>query len=117
MKKTAIILSVLLLTGCATQPHKIAAQSVSPLKYQDYKCSQLISEIERVNNRTTTLYHSLKKTADNDQTQMAVGMILFWPTLFFLEGGDGAEATEYARLQGEAEAIQVMITQKECWLK
>jgi hypothetical protein len=40
-------------------------------------------------------YNKLQKTTENDQAQMAVGMILFWPALFFLEGGDGAEAAEY----------------------
>jgi hypothetical protein len=42
------------------------------------------------------LYASLKKKADNDTAQMTVGMLLLWPTLFFLEGGDGPEASEYS---------------------
>jgi hypothetical protein len=40
--------------------------------------------------------------------------VLFWPALFFLEGGDGAEAQEYARLKGEFDALQQMSVQKRC---
>lgn len=47
---------------------------------------------------------------------MAVGMILFWPTLFFLEGGDGPEAAEYSRLKGEKGALEKIAVQKECGL-
>ena len=46
--------------------------------------------------------------------QMGVGLVLFWPTLFFLEGGDGAEAAEYARLKGERDALEQAYTQKKC---
>lgn len=70
--------------------------------------------MDRVNIRANNLYANLKKTADNDSMQMAVGMILFWPTLFFLEGGDGLEATEYARLKGEREALEKVAIEKKC---
>ncbi len=36
---------------------------------------------------------------------MAVGMVLFWPSLFFIKG-DGPAAVEFARLQGEMEALE-----------
>ncbi len=45
---------------------------------------------------------------------MGVGLVLFWPTLFFLEGGDGPEAAEYARLKGERDAIEKVSIQKKC---
>ena len=37
---------------------------------------------------------------------MGVGLILFWPTLFFREGGDGPEAAEYARGQSATEGMR-----------
>ena len=40
--------------------------------------------------------------------------ILFWPTLFFLEGGDGPQAQEYARLKGERDAIGKVAVVKKC---
>ena len=45
---------------------------------------------------------------------MAVGMVLFWPALFFLEGGDGPEAAEYSRLKGEQEAVGRTIRKRDC---
>ena len=48
---------------------------------------------------------------------MGVGLILFWPTLFFLEGGDGPEAAEYARMKGEIDALETISIQKNCGIK
>lgn len=107
----------LLAAGCATQPNKIAAVYVSPVQYQSYSCNQVEAEMERVSRRANVLQASLKKTADADAAQMGVGLILFWPTLFFLEGGDGPEAQEFARLKGEKEALEKVAVQKECGLK
>ena len=45
---------------------------------------------------------------------MGVGLVLFWPTLFFLEGGDGPEASEYTQLKGEFEALRTNSVQKKC---
>ncbi len=45
---------------------------------------------------------------------MGIGLILFWPALFFLEGGDGAEAMEYARIKGEREAIEKRSIEQKC---
>jgi len=45
---------------------------------------------------------------------MGVGLLLFWPTLFFLEGGDGPEAAQYADLKGEFEALRQASVQKCC---
>lgn len=115
MKK--YILLTLLLAGCATPPEKIAASSVSTLQYQDYSCKQIGMELDRLERKSNELYYSLKKTADNDSAQMAAGMLLLWPTLFFLEGGDGPQAAEYARLKGELEALETVSVRKNCGLK
>lgn len=45
---------------------------------------------------------------------MAVGLILFLPVLLFLEGGDGPQAAEYARLKGEFDAMMLESTLKSC---
>ncbi|MFT6580202.1 MAG: hypothetical protein ACKVKG_08795 [Alphaproteobacteria bacterium] len=105
------------LAACASQPDSIQTASVSTVGYDKYNCTQLSQEAERVSGRTLTLYNKLQKTAENDQAQMAVGMILFWPALFFLEGGDGAEAAEYSRLKGERVAIEKVSVQKTCGIK
>lgn len=116
-KALAVSVAVSLsLAGCASQPEKIATQYVSPLAYKDFSCEQIASEMQRTSRRQTELQVQLKKLADDDQTQMAVGAILFLPVLFFLEGGDGAQAAEYSRLKGEYEALQSVAVQKNCSL-
>lgn len=117
MKKTTLSMAIAMaafLGGCASQPKEIPAQSVSTIQYNNYSCPQVSQEAERVSGRVNELYSSLKKKADNDAVQMGVGLILFWPTLFLLEGGDGPEAQEYARLKGEHAALEKVSIQKDC---
>ena len=103
----------ILVSGCATKPDNIGASYVSPYKYKDYDEDQIIIEMDHVGRRTNELYYSLKKKANSDTAEMAVGLLLFWPALFFLEGGDGPEAAEYARLRGEYEALRTVAVQKK----
>lgn len=107
----------LMLSACASSPDKIAASSVSTLQYQDYGCKQIAMELARVERKVNELYYRLDKTAGNDSAQMAVGLILFWPALFFLEGGDGPDAAEYARLKGELDALETVSIRKKCGIK
>ncbi|MEZ0262379.1 MAG: metal ABC transporter ATP-binding protein [Alphaproteobacteria bacterium] len=106
-----------LLAGCASSPDKIAASSVSTLQYDGYSCRQIAAELARVERKVNELYYSLDKAAGNDSAQMAVGLILFWPALFFLEGGDGPQAAEYSRLKGELEALETVSIRKNCGIK
>ena len=108
---------LILFCGCATPPNKIAASYVSPLIYKDYTDDQIIVEMDHIGRRTLELYNSLKKEASADTAQMAVGLVLFWPALFFLEGGDGPEATEYARLKGQYEALRTLAVQRNLDLR
>jgi len=104
------------LMGCATQPNKLGAADVSPLVYAKYDCDQIGMESDRVTRRINTLYSQLKEEADADEWQMGVGLILLWPTLFWLEGGDGPEATEFRQLKGEYAALQQVSVSKKCGL-
>lgn len=103
-----------LVAGCASSPDKITAQSVSTLPYEQHNCNQIGAEVDRVNKRVSELHGNLDKKANGDAAQMAIGMVLFWPALFFLEGGDGPEAAEYGRLKGERDALEKVAIQKEC---
>ncbi len=112
--KSCIAVLAVSLTSCATSPEKISATYVSPLTYKDHDCDQIAMEMEHVSRRTGELYRNLKKEADADSWQMGVGLVLFWPTLFFLEGGDGPEATEYAHLKGQYDALHSNAVQRKC---
>ncbi|TAE83688.1 MAG: metal ABC transporter ATP-binding protein [Alphaproteobacteria bacterium] len=99
--------------GCAKDTSEIGTSYVSPVAYQDYSCTQLSSEITRLTRRVNELSHSINETAQDDAVAMGIGLILFWPALFFLEG-DTPEAQEYARLKGEYEAVEQIIVKKNC---
>ncbi|WP_419798881.1 MAG: hypothetical protein ACNI26_04220 [Terasakiella sp.] len=115
MKKALLALGITsFLTACASQPDKINTAYVSDIQYRNYDCDQLTEESSRISYRVNELYGNLKNKADADTAQMGIGLVLFWPTLFLLEGGDGPEAQEYARLKGEQEAIQKVAIQKKC---
>ena len=116
VKELILLVSVTFLNYCASNPDTIEAAYVSPLKYQQYDCNQLSLELDYVSQRTTALYQTLRRKRTADNWQMGVGLVLFWPTLFALEGGDGADATEYSQLKGEFEALRTVTTQKSCKL-
>ncbi len=109
-----VIVGSILFAGCASKPEEIQTAYISPNKYNTYTCEQVTSELEYVSNETSNLYTIIKKKADNDAIQMGVGLVLFWPTLFFLEGGDGPEAVQYANLKGEYKALRKAIRKKSC---
>ncbi len=115
MSKHFIGTSIIFLTvGCASNPDKIQTAYVSPLKYDKFSCDQIISEMDYIGQKTTRLYQSLQSESTADSWQMGVGLLLFWPSLFFLEGGDGPEAAEYAQLKGEFEALRQASVKKTC---
>jgi len=111
---TLAVSSILLLGACASSPTSMQAAYVSDIQYQDYSCKQMASELSRISRKKEGLYSTLESKAERDTAQMAVGMLLFWPALFFLEGGDGAEAQEYRRLKGEYEALEQARLKKGC---
>ncbi|HBC09161.1 MAG TPA: metal ABC transporter ATP-binding protein [Rhodospirillaceae bacterium] len=116
MKRKSVLgaIGLLFVAGCASSPDDMQRAYVSPTQFAPLGCTQLSGELERVSSRKVELYKQLKSTSDNDAVQMGVGLILFWPTLFFLEGGDGPQAAEYSRLLGEEEAIEKTMVQKNC---
>ena len=117
MKKIALIIFSATLASCASNPDKIDAAYVSPIKYQNYDCDQIALEMDYVGQRTNQLYQRLSAERKADNWQMGVGLVLFWPSLFFLEGGDGPEASEYAQLKGEFEALRTNSVQKKCGIE
>lgn len=104
----------LTITGCASTSSEIAPSHVSTSKYENYDCEKLrVSSRDNI-QRTDQLIHMLDKKASDDSAQFAIGMILFWPALFALEGGDGVEAAEYSQLQGELLAMKNVSSDKQC---
>ncbi len=109
----AISIFVIFIAGCATEAKDIQTSYVSPLTYNNYDCEQISSEASRLTRKVSESASKVDDRASSDSSTMAIGLILFWPSLFFLDG-DGPEAQEYARLKGEYEALEVASIQKKC---
>lgn len=114
MKKLVVGVSLAaFVSACATAPGGISAQYVSPLQYQGYSCEQLATESQRLGARVGEVTGQQQTKANNDALAFGVGMVLFWPALFFMAGG-GDKAEELSRLKGESDAIQQAAIQKDC---
>lgn len=106
-------LTACLVAGCASNSKEIKAAYVSPMTYDRFECAQLVEENQRIQMRISEVSGDVDKRASGDKTKMGVGLILFWPTLFFLKG-DGPEAQELARLKGEHDALEKAYVEKSC---
>lgn len=115
MKIKAVVAccAALSLAACATAPDKISASYVSPLQYQTYDCGQIRTELVRISQRVDEVTGQQRKQANNDAIAMGVGLVLFWPALFFLAGGNDKKE-ELGRLKGEYDALQQTAVTKRC---
>jgi hypothetical protein len=102
--------------GCASLSSDITAQYVSPLEYSSYSCEQIGAEAQRVSARASELAGIQDSKATNDSVAMGVGLVLFWPSLFFIKG-DGQTAAELGHLKGEFETLQKVSISKNCNLQ
>lgn len=117
MKKAlAAVLCAAIVSGCATKAANIAPAYVSPMLYQNLSCSQLAEEARSVSSRAAAAAGVQDKKAGQDAAVTTVGVVLFWPALFFTSG-DGASAAEVARLKGEMQAIEQASIRNKCGIK
>lgn len=100
------------IAGCADSSKNISASYVSPLKYRTYTCDQLTEEYARVLEESRFINKSQDDTAGNDAVAMGVGLVLFWPALFFIDSSDQKE--EVARLKGEIQAVEKAAIRADC---
>ena len=101
-----------ILSACASNPDDITAQYVSPLQYQSLSCAQIEEELRGISSRVTTLTGQQRRRANQDAWTTGVGIVIFWPALFFLMRGDKAE--ELGRLKGEYDALVAAGRSKNC---
>ena len=112
----ALAATAALLAGCATNPNDIAPSYVSPILYQNLSCEQLAQEAARVSGAAAAATGSQQQQASKDAAMTTIGVVLFWPSLFFI-GGDKGSAAEVARLKGEMQAIEQANISKNCGMK
>lgn len=105
-----------LLSSCASKPSEIEAAYVSSTLYESLSCEQLRQEATAVSSRAIAASGAQQKKADNDAVAVGVGVVIFWPALFFTKG-DGATAAEVSRLKGEMRAIETASLKKNCGIR
>ena len=108
-----LMVATLLLAGCAHSANEITADYVSPLEYDHYNCKQLHKELKRVSTKVRQLSYKVDRKAKNDQIKTTIGVLVFFPTLFFLDG-NSPEARQYAQLKGQYKAISDAMQAKKC---
>jgi len=102
-----------LLSACASPPDDIPATYVSDRPFRSQDCAQLDDALEKNAEQAGSLRFDLHNKANVDAAQTGIALI-FLPTLLFLEGGDGEDAQEYARLKGERKALAAVVRDKGC---
>ncbi|MGZ9096930.1 MAG: hypothetical protein ACXW30_01370 [Micavibrio sp.] len=108
----AAIIAAIMLSSCASSSDNISASYVSPLQYQGYNCDQTRMEMQRVSRRVNEIAGVQDGQASKDAVALGVGLVLFWPALFFMIGKDKEE--ELSRLKGEYEALEQAAIQRNC---
>jgi hypothetical protein len=112
LKKIFSLAVMVSFTGCASTAKNVSPAYVSPLQYQHYDCEQVGQELNRVGRKVNEVSGQQDRAANKDAVAMGVGLVVFWPALFFLIGGDKED--ELARLKGEYEALEQCAVDKKC---
>jgi hypothetical protein len=87
----------LVVAACAKNADQVGSTYISPITYESYTCPQLGEEAQRVSSRAAQASGVQDSKATNDKVAMGVGLVIFWPALFFTKGNDENTA-ELARL-------------------
>lgn len=103
----------ILLSACAQQPENISASYVPPTTYSNLQCDQIIAERNRIVHKVNELTGAQNKKANADAVAMGVGLVVFWPALFFLAAGSDKEA-ELANYKGHYDALTQEGIRKGC---
>ena len=113
MKTIMMVTLAMGLAGCASSSQNIQASYTSPIMYDQYSCQQLAEEARRISARAAQVAGVQDSNRSRDAALTTVGVILFWPVLFGLEG-NGQTAAELANLKGQMKAIEETSIRKNC---
>lgn len=104
-----VIAQLALLAGCAanlpTPPSQIIGSYTSGLKYENFHCSHLATELDLLVQRENQLVIAQEARIKVSEAQV------FWHGF---GQGDGIEALQLANVRGEKEAVRWAIEAKGC---
>jgi hypothetical protein len=105
-----------LLAGCASSADDIGSTYISPVMYESLSCQQLAAEAQNVSSRAAVATGAQNKKRTTDAVVTTVGLVVFWPSLFFIQG-NGQQAAELANLKGQMDAIEQASIRKNCGIQ
>lgn len=108
-----MVVTCILLQGCATPASGISARSVDAGRYAGDDCGRLRAEESRLRAELADLSASLDRVAQKDRVVTGLGLLLFWPALFTV-GGNELNESSYARMQGEYNAVRTAMRRANC---
>jgi len=115
MRIIPILFLVMLLSACssARQSSEIGKAYVSPVKYKNYSCDDLIKESEIIRAREPAIARKVDQHYKSQKNTELVTWLLFWPAAFWLDDGS-VEANRLAQVRGELDAIRSAMMSKKC---
>lgn len=111
-KCAALLGLTISLSACADKSAEIQPTYVSPLAYNSYTCDALEQEYARLVRKSQSINKQQDDIAGNDSVATGIGLVLFWPALFFIDNDDLRE--QVAQLKGEVNAVEEASIQKNC---
>lgn len=83
--RTVIVVLILtaFVAGCSKSSKENTPTYVSLEQYSEYDCEYIAKELMRVNDQANSLAGQLDEDAETDSAVTGVGLVLFWPALFF----------------------------------
>ncbi len=112
-RKVLLLAMVLFISSCASKPEEIAAIYYPDEAYSSFSCKELALERTRIEDQVLSATGRQREKRDNDHAWGWVGALLFFPTLFLIDGND-ENTTHLAQLKGRYEAIQRVANAKRC---
>ena len=103
-----VFIQFVLLAGCLnmpTPPSQITGSYTSGLKYENFHCSDLATELNSLARRENQLVIAQEQRIKTSETQA------FW---WGYGQGDGIEASELSNVRGEKEAVRKAIEAEDC---
>jgi len=110
-----IVFILILLSACtaAKRASEVNATYVAAYNFEDKSCQQIFVLAEEFKQRTPALERKVDETRREDKIKEQVGLWLFWPTYFFMQG-NAEEQTELAMARGNLNALRTAALQKGC---
>ena len=106
------LVAAIVVSGCASNPDHVRSQYISPAQYASYSCAGIEEDIRTISREVHTLTGDQRRRANEDIWSAGVGLVVFWPALFFLMRGNNVD--DLSRMRGEYEALVAASRRKDC---